>query len=264
MDNQVFSITFAERVENHKGMQIIGKEIETGLGENEFDNCINYCQKNQLKYELHDLTEHLSENEKKDIIKINGLLPFTQVLVIKNGIDGIMGEGSMAKLFEEQKSMPCDRKVWMRGRVVNKKARWNNCYADFDQAPDYENKKGTVISFDRVPLLNQLRDVLPDIYGERTKNLFAEMNYYYDLKNCYIGYHGDAERKIVICTRLGDDMPIFFRWHHGSEKVGSEVKIELMGGDIYCMSFKATGNDWRKRKIYTLRHAACLDENLLK
>ncbi len=34
------------------------------------------------------------------------------------------------------------KKAFMRGRVVNKKARWNNCYADFDQQPDYENRRG--------------------------------------------------------------------------------------------------------------------------
>ena len=28
--------------------------------------------------------------------------------------------------------------------------------------------------------------------------LVAEANYYYDLEKCGIGYHGDAERRIVV------------------------------------------------------------------
>ncbi len=90
------------------------------------------------------------------------------------------------------------------------------------------------------------------------------MNYYYDLNKTYIGFHGDAERKIVICARLGGDMPIYYQWFQNGKKVGDRIKIDVNGGDIYCMSFKATGNDWLKRKIYTLRHAAFVNEKLVK
>ena len=43
----------------------------------------------------------------------------------------------------------------------------------------------------------------------------------------------------------------------------SQVEINMKGGDIYIMSEKAVGQDWRKRNIYTLRHAAG-DISLLK
>jgi len=32
--------------------------------------------------------------------------------------------------------------------------------------------------------------------------------------------------------------------------------IELRGGDIYIMSEKAVGTDWKKKNVPTLRHSA--------
>jgi len=36
---------------------------------------------------------------------------------------------------------------------------------------------------------------------------------------------------------------------------GEKISIPLKSGDIYIMSEKATGNDWKKTTIATLRHA---------
>jgi hypothetical protein len=41
-----------------------------------------------------------------------------------------------------------------------------------------------------------------------------------------------------------------------STQVGSRCLIELKGGDMYVMSEKATGYDWKGRSKLTLRHAA--------
>jgi hypothetical protein len=35
--------------------------------------------------------------------------------------------------------------------------------------------------------------------------------------------------------------------------------IELAHGDMYAMSEKAVGFDWKKKKIFTLRHATGCD-----
>ena len=262
-----FSITFAERVENHNGMQIIGNDVDVGLEEPEFNNCVSFCQENGIECQIVDLCELLSEEDKQNIVKQEGQLPFARVLIMKNGIDLVLGaskEGSVNKeMYEEQKQAPCDKKAWMRGRVVNKQARWNNCYADIDQEPDYENKKGTIVNFNRMPLLSQLRAKLPLIFGVKADTLYAEMNYYYDLEKTYIGEHGDAERKIVICARLGADFPLYYQWYNRFQPVGQRLKLFLETGDIYAMSTKATGNDWKKSSIYTLRHAAALKESLI-
>ena len=259
-----YALTFAECVENHAGMQMIGKPIDTGLGSDEFDTCIKFCKEYNLEYELINLLELLPEDAKQAIIEKEDDLPFAKVIVIKNGINGILGEGFAEKMYEEQKKQPYDTKAWMRGQVKNKLKRYNNCYADFDQEPDYENKKGTVINFDRVSHLKEFREILPHLFGNAAEDLFAEMNYYYDLEKTCITEHGDTERKIVICARLGAPFPLYYQWYHRFKQVGERLKINIEGGDIYAMSFKATGNDWKCSSKYTLRHAAAAKEKLIE
>ncbi len=153
----------------------------------------------------------------------------------------------------KQTSLDFDTKAKMRGRVVNKRARYNLCFADFNQELDYEEGKGRVIDFSDVPILNNLRDEIEDI---AVVDLVAESNYYYDINKCYIGFHGDTERSITIGIRLGYDWPLHYQWYQNSKRIDDMFTITLEHGDIYFMSDKATGNDWKKRLIPTLRHAA--------
>jgi len=152
----------------------------------------------------------------------------------------------------------------MKGRVCNKKARWNLCFSDFDQPPEYENGKGTIINFTHLPILSLLRSRLPDIFGVKSQNMLAEGNYYYDLNKCYIGYHGDVERRRVIGVRLGSTMPIHFKWYQNYEPQDTKTTIYLKHGDMYCMSEKAVGTDWKKKLIWTLRHSAGWDSKDFK
>jgi len=89
----------------------------------------------------------------------------------------------------------------MRGKVVNKHARHNLCFGDVDQISDYENGNGTIIAFEKLICLNHIRKHLHILLNDKAYNLNGEANYYYDLKKCGIGYHGDAERKIVVGMR---------------------------------------------------------------
>jgi hypothetical protein len=146
--------------------------------------------------------------------------------------------------------------LWMRGRVVNKVARWNNCFGDTAQEPDYEAGKGTVIAFSAVPRLRALREALPRWFGAKAKRLVAETNDYMDNRKCGIGYHGDSERRIVVCARFGATMPLVFQWFRDGQPVGAPLRLDLADGDVYAMSQKATGFDWKRRSILTLRHAA--------
>ena len=112
------------------------------------------------------------------------------------------------------------------------------------------------MSFSDVPFLNIIRETFGKIIKEKGENLVAEGNYYYDVKKCGIGFHGDAERKKVIALRFGESMDLCYHWYKNSERVGKMFKIKINHGDLYMMSSKATGTDWKKRKIFTLRHAA--------
>jgi hypothetical protein len=42
----------------------------------------------------------------------------------------------------------------------------------------------------------------------------------------------------------------------GKNQISQRIDFDLHHGDIYVMDEKATGNDWKKKLIPTLRHAA--------
>ena len=176
------------------------------------------------------------------------------VLVIPNGVKALGTDPDALK--KEHDSLDVDKHAFMYGRVVNKRARFNLCFGDKSQEPDYEAKKGRVVAFPDIPLTNIIRESIPTIFGPKTKGLKAEGNYYYDPKKCGIGFHGDSERMIVIAVRLGPSIPLHYQWFYKNKPVGERIKLNLYHGDMYAMSTKATGNDWKRSSIYTLRHAA--------
>lgn len=152
-----------------------------------------------------------------------------------------------------------DQRVWMRQQqgVVNKKARFNIVIADESHPPDYENKEGTVIAFESVPLISHIRENLHLAFGDKSKGLYAEGNHYFDPSKCGIGWHGDTERTIVVAMRMGSPMNLKYQWFfEGKEVPDGDLELTLNRGDMYIMSYKATGNDWKIRKIPTLRHSA--------
>jgi hypothetical protein len=74
-------------------------------------------------------------------------------------------------------------------------------------------------------------------------------------KNNGIGRHGDSERRKVVALRIGSSLPIHYQWYKDHTPIGSNMRIELNGGDMYVMSEKAVGTDWKESSKYTLRHA---------
>jgi hypothetical protein len=76
-----------------------------------------------------------------------------------------------------------------------------------------------------------------------------------DLSQCGIGFHGDGERRKVFAVRMGETMPLYFKWFQNSQSVGEPFELVLNDGDMYIMSEKAVGFDWLKKKIPTLRHS---------
>ncbi len=61
--------------------------------------------------------------------------------------------------------------------------------------------KPTIVSFDALPCLNAVRMGLEKELGAKAANLCAEGNHYFESKSG-IGFHGDSERKIVVCLSL--------------------------------------------------------------
>ena len=139
-----------------------------------------------------------------------------------------------------------------RKKVFNKQARYNLCFAEEGQTQDLLTGQQTVISYSDVRLLKYFRNNLPT----KLEKLPCEANYYYDVTKCGIGFHGDDGSKNVIGVRLGASVPLHFQWFTSNKPVGERAKVLLNHGDMYIMSEKATGFDWKSSSKVTLRHAA--------
>jgi hypothetical protein len=180
-------------------------------------------------------------------------------LIIRDGVSKLLKECSdytVTNIFEEQIQLDLDRKAYMYGRVVDKHARWNLCFDDESRAPDYENGKGRIVGYDEVPITKKLYEQFSRFFGDKATNLKGEGNYYYDIRKCGIGFHGDSERRKVIGVRLGNNsLPLHYQWFKNGLPVGERIELGMNSGDIYVMSEKAVGTDWKRKKIYTLRHA---------
>lgn len=245
----VITLTFGDCAENHKGMEMIGKTANAGEG-----FTIDDLREIKAKFEVLGCVANLH--------MLNTLPEQAEagLLVIKNAVDVLLRkythEETKTTLTVEQAEVLWDKKAFMYGRVVNKHARWNVCYSETGHEPAYETGKGRVIAYDEVPVLQFLRDeVLPVYFGPKAQSLKCEGNYYYDIETCGIGFHGDSERRKVIAVRLGASLPIHYQWYHEGAPVGERMVFGLDGGDMYVMSEKTVGTDWKCKKIHTLRHA---------
>lgn len=244
---QTFSITFGEQVENHTGMQKIGNIAKCGFSVKKLKEFQSVCSDSEYT----DLTKFLPKELSDDELEAG-------IFVWREGLKKLLkgSKFTIDDMYNEHNQLNPDKKALMRGRVVNKIARYNLCFADKSQKPNYEKGMGTIVAFDDLPVTSYIRHKLHELFGKKAKGLFAEGNYYYDPDKCYIGFHGDTERKIVICIRLGDEFPLHYQWYQNCKPVSEIITFDINGGDVYIMSSKAVGFDWKKRSIPTLRHAA--------
>jgi alkylated DNA repair dioxygenase AlkB len=245
------TMTYGDRAENHNGMQIIGEMAEHGFTIEQLKDCKRRFEHMGVKCKMINLNKYVDVETES-----------AKVLVIRKGVDCLLKTiGKTADdMYEELTGLKWDTKAYMYGRVVNKKARYNLCISDKQQKPDYANGKGTIIAFKKLECCNAIREQLPE-YLEGSDNLVAEGNYYYDRK-CGIGWHGDSERRKVVAVKLGDVPILNYQWYQNGNKIGKLCQIQLSHGDIYIMSEKAVGTDWKKKKVSsdntllaTLRHS---------
>lgn len=248
------TLTFGDSAENHVGMEQLGERVDAGEG-----------------FSVEDLEAVATLiGPAAELYNLNESLPAgvttvqASVLVIRSGVNILLGYSEAAKeLFAEQAALMTDRvdrHALMYGRVVNKHARWNLCFDDFNQEPSYEKGKGRVIDMKTLEKTNALYKKFSEFFGPKAASLKGEGNYYYDIDKCGIGFHGDSERRKVIGVRLGALLPLHYQWFYQGNPVGTRIVIPLNGGDIYLMSEKAVGTDWKSSKIYTLRHATGCDK----
>jgi hypothetical protein len=244
------TVSFADICENGPGMERIGMEAERTITVADLHGLEGQYEAAGGKTSFYPL-----------LAQDSSVGCGAAVLVMHNFADVILGVDAANILeyeieFMNQKGK-LDGKALFRGTVKNKLARHNNVIADFDQEPVYEKGKGTVVRFCDYPMHEKMRAVLCEWLGLPTLN--AEVNYYYDVRKCGIGFHGDSERTVVAGLRLGTataQMPLLFQAYYKLKPYGEMTQVALRHGDVYVMCGKAVGNDWKKRSLVTLRHAA--------
>ena len=159
------------------------------------------------------------------------------------------------------------KEVKVRGKRMNKRARTNLCFVpDREKEPAVFEGKGTIYDLKKMKVMNECVERLREEIatglieiGSKTKVIInvVEGNRYYDLKKTGIGFHGDTERVVVICISIGGfNYPMRWQWFKDGMPVGRPIDIHLNSGDVYIMSEKAVGADWKLKSKYTLRHSA--------
>ncbi len=247
--HSTITLTFGDCAENHVGMEQLGARGAVGDGftveelvamKAEFDELGLVCELIHL-----NLVAGVAD------------LPPAAVLVLRGGVDALLVDSGYkaGDLFAEQAALDVDKKALMYGRVVNKSARWNLCFDETSREPAYEEGRGRIIGFNTVPITRHLYENLEGLFGPKARGMKGEGNYYYDVSKCGIGFHGDSERRKVIGVRLGASVPMHYQWFREGAPIGTRIQVTMNGGDVYVMSEKAVGTDWKSKKIPTLRHA---------
>jgi hypothetical protein len=281
MNFERIALTCAPGGENHVGNQFIGKLPIKGSGftASDIEHMGEYFQS---KYNTTNQVHILNLNTLSTIEAISNLDELNQgrLLLIKNYIPSsitemIYNECTMdewdSKYLDPKKyrtEIVDGKETKIRGKILNKHARTNICYVDgLSQEPNYIEGKGTIIDLKTKTTLHNTidtlyKDILDSIKTFSNKIQFeinvVEGNRYYNLKKTGIGFHGDTERTIVICLSIGGggNYPMRFQWFKNGKPIGKSIDIQLNDGDLYIMSEKTVGCDWKLRSKFTIRHAA--------
>jgi hypothetical protein len=248
-----YAITFGEVAILHVGLSELGQKAAEGYSVSELSEIASKLEEKDIEVELINLTEKLPKKYS------NG--NDASVLIIRNGVNHLLKKEDAAdKLYLEQdKKVIYDKRYFdiRRSKTLNKRARYNIVFGDEEVTPSSDYKQHSVKAFSNVPKLNKVRKKLKKFLGNKAKKLNAEGNEYYE-DNSGIGFHGDAERKIVICLSLGKSSTLRYYWRRSgsSDNFFGPIDVKVNHGDIYVMSEKATGHDWKKRSKVRLVHAA--------
>jgi len=257
---ETISLTFGDCGENHVGMEKIGSLVKEGNGFNltDFEKYKSIFEKLGCDTTIYNLNEQLTDFNGK-----NHPSEIAYIMVVKNGLEKLLhiNNFTIEDLYKDMDSFEWDHKYFdtRRKKVLNKHARANVCFGNSSVEPNYEEREGRIVGYDSVSSLKSVKEELVNKLGSKCENMICEGNRYYDLKKCGIGWHGDAERRKVLAFRIGDSMDLRFNWFYKSKSVGETFSITLNNGDMYMMSEKAVGHDWKKRNSYTLRHSAGMD-----
>lgn len=245
-----YALTLGEQAEIRVGSTLMG----SGLAEHGFsvEELKHIADKLGTSCILRVLSGALDEKDRRG--------NEAAVLLIKNGVNLIMNDATFAdRMLGEQKNVRYDEQYFDRRsqKTLNNRARLNVVFGEVGKAHTEDYKQGTVVAWQDVPLFAQLRRTLPSVFGEKAARLNGEGNKYHH-NAAGIGFHGDSERKIVVGTCLGSAATLRYYWRApGSSKLHKgPFDFVVEHGDIYIMSEKASGFDWKCSSKFRLVHAA--------
>ncbi len=213
-----------------------GEECENGFCYKDLKRTHLYFKKRNIKTRLINLKATLVEelDESNELEELNEVEE-AYLLIIKCG-EGLKQIAD--DLYSEQKQLIKDENVPISKDSFQK-----------DSFP-----KGLV--------LKHLTEKFKEIIGNVGGNLQSKVNYYKDFNKCIIPYHGDSRRKIIEMRLGNESIPLNFVWFKDGIPVSNEISIsDLNHGDLYIMTNKTTGFDWKNKKIYTIRHSCGYNVN---
>jgi hypothetical protein len=269
-DRRVLTYTFCECGENHVGGAKEGERAKVGEGFNEKDlkQAIAVGKKVWgCEGELHNLKKGLEgvEIKNKKGVTYAGVVPDAHLLIMRDLLTLILKAGgyTLRDLMNEACMRKWDRRYYdtRRQKVLNKHPRENHMVAEKAQKSNYDvgGKMGTTHAFSEMPILSMVKAELAKLGDKFPLLIIAEGNKYNDggMKKHGIGYHGDAERRMVMAMRLGvsPSMPFYYQWWNGWKSQGKRMEFNLNAGDVYVMSEWAVGTEWKSSSLVTLRHA---------
>lgn len=254
------TFTCAEVGENHVGMEAIDRKGQPGVRAARGFS-VEHLEALEAEFTDRGYEVELAHLDAPEGRKVD---EEAAILIVRN----FLSEEDGDELLKSALELEWDAKYLdvRRGRVLNKRKRKNLLFADFAQKPAYEEGKGRVVEITDLEVLSRvladLEAVLPLDELGITQGLIVEGNLYplvvngKEDPNIGIGFHGDTERRIVVGLRVGESMSLVFEWYADAKRLGKRYEFTLNSGDVYVMSNKATGYDWKRRSQVTLRHAA--------
>ena len=203
-------------------------------------------------------------------------LPEAGVLIIRNGVTVLSSKKKpSAQLYEEQMSQVrnYDGIYFDKGKTLVKRAFKTMQFGSEARTASPDYSQATVTAFDAVPVLQKMGNLLQRLLGFDASSFSARSNRYHTDRlepaddggkmKCVsgMGWHGDERTDLPsqsACLCLGEPGILSFVWRfpgHTKNCPTSIVSFDVNDGDIYILSDKATGFDWRSRSLLRVVHS---------
>jgi len=263
------SITFSCSTESHANTVIHGKMAEKGYDLADIQRAMNWAKENKKEYNLFDLKELSGSSREGYVLVIRNLVGH-----LTDPIRDEYVEKVYPKLDRKFVNFQTVRTKYARGNAEIGDSKYESDLAPLEVGQRIEKGtklSGIVIPYTEVPRLSFVRNILPEILGEKATSLRAEVNHYgppskstneprFSFQSSGIGFHGDSERPDVCCLVLGRKKALHFQPFRRTLPEGKRVEVVVGDGDFYVMCQNACGHSWsedrRSDKIIHYRHAA--------